>query len=111
MSAPTPDTEQAFATLDKMFDADVLRHLVAISEDGKVTARSFKHANRAAMCEWIDDRQGKSNLYFTVNELGLEGQEFERRRRRTSAARCTSTSMSTTRVHWIASENIYLNQP
>jgi len=44
MSAPTPDTEQAFATLDRMFDADVLRHLVAISEDGKVTARSFKHA-------------------------------------------------------------------
>jgi len=71
MSAPTPDTEQAFATLEKMFDADVLRHLVAISEDGKVTARSFKHTNRAAMCEWIDDRQGKSNLYFTVNELGL----------------------------------------
>jgi hypothetical protein len=23
------------------------------------------------MCDWINDRQGKSNLYFTVNELGL----------------------------------------
>ena len=69
MSAPTPDTNQALAFLDKMFDSDVMRHLVAISEDGKVIARSFKLANRAAMREWIEASQAVANLYFCVNEL------------------------------------------
>jgi hypothetical protein len=69
MSALAPDTDQALAFLDAMFDSSATRHLVAISEDGKVGARSFKPAQRGAVCEWIEERQGEQNLYFSVNEL------------------------------------------
>ena len=41
MSAPTADTEAALDFLSRMFDATVPRHLVAISETGKVAAQSF----------------------------------------------------------------------
>ena len=78
MSAPTPDagqaraypdTDQALAVLDKAFDLDITRHLVAISENGDVFARSFKFADRTPMRCWIDEQQGKRNVYYSVNEL------------------------------------------
>ncbi len=72
MSAPnpTPDSGQALAFLHAVFDENVTRHLVAISEDGKlVVVRSFKSTNPIAICAWIDERQGKFNLYYSVNEL------------------------------------------
>jgi len=69
MSALPPDTDQALAFLDAMFGPNVTRHLLAISADGKVSARSFKPADGGAMRRWIEERQGKLNLYFSVNEL------------------------------------------
>jgi len=69
MSAPTTNTKAALDFLDHMFDAGVTRHLVAISETGKVTARSFGPAERLATQAWIEARQGDSNIYYSVNAL------------------------------------------
>jgi len=69
MGRPTPDTGQTLAFLSAMFGPATTRHLVAISEGGKVVARSFKPSENTAVREWIDARQGRANLYFSVNEL------------------------------------------
>ena len=68
MSVPTPKTDAAIDFLDHMFDASAMRHLIAISETGKVVARSFMPADRAILREWVEERQGEVNLYFSVNE-------------------------------------------
>jgi hypothetical protein len=68
MSAPTFDTNRVVAFLDAMFGPSTTRHLVAIPEDGKVSARSFIPADRATLREWVEERQGEVNLYFSVNE-------------------------------------------
>ncbi|MFT3987969.1 VapE domain-containing protein [Aestuariivirga sp.] len=44
-------------------------HLVSISNNGKVTAKTFDNANDPAVREWIDQRQGKENIYFHINSL------------------------------------------
>lgn len=69
MSTPTPDTQAALDFLSRMFDASVPRHLVAISGAGKVAAQSFAPTEVGAALDWIEARQGKSNVYYSVNEL------------------------------------------
>lgn len=73
MSAPTPNTDAALNFLDHMFDHGAMRHRVAISETGKVTARSFGPMEREAGRGWIEERQGKANLYYSVNALKPSG--------------------------------------
>jgi hypothetical protein len=58
MSAPTADTEAALDFLSRMFDATVPRHLVAISETGKVAAQSFGPTVIERARAWIEARQG-----------------------------------------------------
>jgi hypothetical protein len=69
MSAPTADTEAALDFLSRMFDATVPRHLVAISETGKVAAQSFGPTVIERARAWIEARQGNANVYYSVNEL------------------------------------------
>ena len=69
MSTPTPNTGRALDFLEQMFGADIVRHLVAIDEDGKVAALSFGPTEREAARAWIEARQGSDNLYYSVNEL------------------------------------------
>jgi hypothetical protein len=51
------------------FCGDRSRDLVSIDEGGKVTARSFAPTETADVQDWLQRRQGVSNLYFHVNEL------------------------------------------
>jgi hypothetical protein len=69
MTSPTTNTKASLDFLDHMFDAGVTRHLVAISETGKVTARSFGPTERLVTQAWIEARQGDSNIYYSVNAL------------------------------------------
>lgn len=69
MRVRTPNRDTAIDFLDHMFDASILRHLVAIDVVGKVVARSFGPTEREAARGWIEERQGKANLYYSVNEL------------------------------------------
>jgi hypothetical protein len=69
MSAPTPNTEAALDFLGHMFDAGVVRHLVAIDDDGKIAALSFDPTELEAAHPWIEARQGNANVYYSVNEL------------------------------------------
>lgn len=46
MSAPTPKTDATLDFLDHMSDAGAMGHLLAISEAGKVVARSFGPTQR-----------------------------------------------------------------
>jgi hypothetical protein len=64
MSAQISDTNKALAFQDAMFGSGTTRHVVAISSDSKVSARSFKPGQRAGTHERIDERQGEFNLYF-----------------------------------------------
>jgi hypothetical protein len=73
MSAPVADTEAALDFLEHMFDAGVMRHLVAIDEDGKIAARSFRPTEREAALAWIEACQGNSNLYYSANETTTGG--------------------------------------
>ena len=69
-----PQTGQAIDFLSRMYPEDT-RHLVAISYTGRIKAASFSVDETVAMEKWIEDRQGKANLYFHVNSLrpGLQG--------------------------------------
>jgi hypothetical protein len=69
MSAPTPDTDAALEFLELMFGGRIVRHLVAIDEDGKIAAQSFDPSELEATRAWIEARQGISNVYYSVNEL------------------------------------------
>lgn len=44
-------------------------HLVAIGPEGVVSAHTFKASEEHEMYRWINERQGKENLYFHVNRL------------------------------------------
>jgi hypothetical protein len=48
-------------------------HLVGIQPDEeKITAKSFDVHDETAARQWIDERQGKENLYYHVNRLRLD---------------------------------------
>jgi P4 family phage/plasmid primase-like protien len=49
-------------------------HVWAKVPDGKIEARSFDRndAGYTAIHEWIEQRQGRSNLYFVVNDIAPE---------------------------------------
>ncbi len=47
-------------------------HLVAIALGGRTEAQTFDRSDVASMRHWIDQRQGKANLYFSVNQLRPE---------------------------------------
>lgn len=61
------DTDAAVAFLQQIHGKRPA-HLVAISATGKVAARSFDVSKPASMSAWIEQRQGKANMYFHVNE-------------------------------------------
>src|SRR5688572_5696301 len=66
-----PRTAEAVAFLEKMH-AEGPWHLVAIVPDARdkaLRARTFTPAQRDDAFRWIDERQGKENLYFHVNRL------------------------------------------
>lgn len=67
---PIPDgnTDEAVEFLERMFPGHS-RHLVAIDQKGRFTARSFSASETDQMRAWIDARQGLSNLYFHVNGM------------------------------------------
>jgi RepB DNA-primase from phage plasmid len=69
MSAPISDTEAALRFLDHMFGPECVRHLVAIDENGMVATHSFEPSNVEPARAWIEARQGRANLYYSVNEL------------------------------------------
>lgn len=65
---PEGNTDEAVEFLERMFP-DQSRHLVAMDQKGRVTARSFSASETDKMRAWIDARQGLSNLYFHVNRM------------------------------------------
>ncbi|RUU88911.1 hypothetical protein EOB59_20660 [Mesorhizobium sp. M7A.F.Ca.MR.176.00.0.0] len=65
---PKGNTDEAVEFLEHMFPG-LPRHLVAIDQKGRVTARTFSPDEIDRMRAWIDARQGLSNLYFHVNAL------------------------------------------
>lgn len=65
---PEGNTDEAIEFLERMFP-NLPRHLVAIDQRGRVTARTFAAKEVDEIRAWIDARQGLSNLYFHVNSL------------------------------------------
>ncbi|MEA2754278.1 MAG: putative primase/helicase [Aliidongia sp.] len=61
------DTEAAVNFLQKFRLAGTVC-LVAIVPDGPTEGRTFDISDQAALRAWIEERQGRKNLYFTVNE-------------------------------------------
>ena len=55
--------------LDHMFGAGIVRHLIAIDDDGRVAALSFGPTGLEEARAWIEARQGNANVYYSVNEL------------------------------------------
>src|ERR1700722_1014525 len=63
------NTKAAADFLNHMSGPGATRHLFAIGKTGKIVARSFEPTERDAAEAWIEERQGKANLYYSVNEL------------------------------------------
>lgn len=65
----TPDRGEALKFLDIMHP-DRARHLVAISETGKLKAKTFSSNQSDEMLEWIiKTNRAKQNVYWHVNPL------------------------------------------
>ncbi len=66
---PVPNTRQAVDFLHRLFPSQP-RHLVALNPEGAPPeAKTFLPSAAATMAAWIEARQGKSNVYYHVNEL------------------------------------------
>jgi hypothetical protein len=65
---PEHDTDETVEFLERMFPNQP-RHLVAITQTGRVEAETFRASEDEEMREWIEERQGEDNLYFHVNGL------------------------------------------
>jgi hypothetical protein len=65
-----PNTDLAIRFLEGL-DPKGRHHLTAISPGG-VTTASFDADEQERMRKWIDARQGRSNLYYSVNEAKPE---------------------------------------
>ena len=64
-----PDTCAALDFLDQWCSSGQ-RVLTSISPDAvRITTATFAAGERDKMASWIDERQGRQNIYFTVNEL------------------------------------------
>jgi hypothetical protein len=63
------NTKATLGFLNHMLGTTAMRHLFAIGKTGKIVARSFGPTEREAARGWIEERQGKANLYYSVNEL------------------------------------------
>jgi energy-coupling factor transporter ATP-binding protein EcfA2 len=62
------DTAEAIEFFTKMYPEGPF-HLVAMEPDEKPVAKTFELSEVDEMAAWIDDRQGKANIYFHVNRL------------------------------------------
>jgi hypothetical protein len=72
---PDPNTHEAADFLHRMFPNQP-RHLVALNpEGGPPEAKTFLPTEVDVMKAWIDARQGKSNIYYHVNELQTGAQD------------------------------------
>ncbi len=69
MTAPVPDTDEAANFLARVTPEEKLAHLFAFAEGKRIEAASFRRDQEAQLRAWIDERQGKANIYFSVNEL------------------------------------------
>lgn len=80
MSAlPEPDTAAAIEFLQASHPEGPW-HLVAMAGEGGPEARTFNPGEERAMRAWIDERQGKANLYFAVNPLKPEVRDRKSRK-------------------------------
>lgn len=73
---PIPNTQAALAFLQAAHPNGPY-HLVAIAEGGGIEARTFDVAQVHEMQAWIEERQGKRNLYWHVNELRPEARDIK----------------------------------
>jgi hypothetical protein len=69
MTSLNADSRAGLRFLDAMFDENAIHHLVVVPPDGKPTAKSFLASEREALVGWINGRQGRDNVYFSVNRL------------------------------------------
>jgi hypothetical protein len=65
-----PNTDLAIGFLEGL-DPKGRHHLTAIGSNG-ITTASFDADEQERMRKWIDARQGRSNLYYSVNEAKPE---------------------------------------
>ena len=65
-----PNTDLAIGFLEGL-DPKGRHHLTAIGSNG-ITTASFDADEQERMRKWIDPRQGRSNLYYSVNEAKPE---------------------------------------
>jgi hypothetical protein len=67
----------ALAFLDDMLGPALPRHVVAIGLQGMVDARTFTPSDAVALARWVEERDGVSNIYFSVNRLkhGVAGRK------------------------------------
>lgn len=66
---PTTDTKAALVFLSRWAENESQLVLTSIVPDGKTTTRTFAKDDSLALSKWIDERQGKENLYFHVNPM------------------------------------------
>lgn len=64
--SPRPDTAGAILFLEQLHPKET-RHLVAIWPTGQVEGHAFRCDEPDRAFEWIEQKQGKANLYFQVN--------------------------------------------
>lgn len=64
--SPRPNTAEAISFLEA-FHPSALHHLVAIWPTGQVEGHAFRGDESEGAFEWIEQKQGKANLYFQVN--------------------------------------------
>ncbi len=68
ISHPVPRTEEAISFLQMI--SQVQWDLAAIPPDGGGPEfKTFFPSERSAAAKWIDDRQGRSGLYYHINQL------------------------------------------
>jgi hypothetical protein len=68
-NSPQPNTEEAVSFLEK-WSPDGPWVLTAINPENKnISTKTFSIEEKEKMRGWIDHRQGKCNIYFTVNSV------------------------------------------
>ena len=87
LSPPAPNTDEAIEFLKHMTSEGKLAHLFAISEGKPIEAISLGLHLESELRIWIDERQGKANQYFSVNELkaGVQNRKAQKLGRAASA--------------------------
>jgi hypothetical protein len=64
-----PNLFDVMRFLSATHDNNAPFHLVAISAQGKVDAKTFQPNNKDQMPDWLSERNGIDNIYFSVNRI------------------------------------------